>query len=102
LTVSIVLHEVLAAALGLTIGNAEQPRISRASRYWFATRVGLAIGLAHGLSLYAQYELFEVLLRLYFDTWYKIAVSVITGFVFGGIGAAMGALVGLRLRRAAP
>jgi hypothetical protein len=102
LTVSIVLHEVLAAALGLTIGNAEQPRISRASRYWFATRVGLAIGLAHGLSLYAQYELFEVLLRLYFDTWYKIAVSVITGFLFGGIGAAMGALVGLRLRRAAP
>ena len=60
----------------------------RASRYWFATRVGLAIGMANGLSLYAQYELFEVLLRLYFDTWYKIAVSLITGFVFGGIGAA--------------
>ena len=99
LTVSVVLHEGLAAALGLTIGNAEQPRTS-ASRYWFATRVGLAIGMANGLSLYAQYELFEVLLRLYFDTWYKIAVSLITGFVFGGIGRS--AMIGLRLRRAAP
>ena len=42
-----------------------------------------------------EYALFEVLLRLYFDTWYKIAVSLITGFVFGGIGAAIGAIIGL-------
>jgi hypothetical protein len=102
LTVSVVLHEGLAAALGLTIGNTEQPRTSRTARYWFAVRVGLAVGMANGLSLYAQYELFEVLLRLYFDLWYKIAVSVITGLVFGGIGAAVGAIIGLRLRRAAP
>lgn len=102
LTVSIVLHEGFAAALGLTSGDAEQPRTSRATRFWFAARVGLAIGAANGLSLYAQYALFEVLLRLYFDTWYKIAVSLITGFVFGGAGASIGAIIGLRLRRAAP
>ncbi|HVU88564.1 MAG TPA: hypothetical protein VHD36_14685 [Pirellulales bacterium] len=102
LTVSIVLHEGLAAALGLTVGKAEDPRTSRAARLWFSARVGLAIGAANGLSLYTQYALFEVLLRLYFDAWYKIAVSLITGFIFGGIGASIGALVGLRLRRAAP
>jgi hypothetical protein len=102
LTVSIVLHETLAAALGLTVGEAHSPRTTPAVRYWFAVRTGMAIGLANALTLYAQYAVAEVLLRLYFDTWYKIAVAVVTGLIYGGIGAGCGALIGLRLRRAAP
>ncbi len=103
LAVTIVLHEGLAAALGLTIGRSARRDIQvQATRWSFAMRTGLAIGLANALSLYSQYALYEVLLRLHFDTWYKLSVSIVTGLIFGGIGAGCGALLGCRLRRTAP
>ncbi len=101
LAVAIVLHEGLAAALGLTIGRHAR-RESMDRRWSFALRAGLAIGLANALSLYSQYALYEVLLRLHFDAWYKLSVSIVTGLIFGGIGAGCGALLGCRLRRTAP
>jgi len=99
--VSIALHEGLAAALGVTTGQG--PRSTGGAADWsFVIRAGLAIGLANALALYAQYALYELLLRLYFDEWYKLAVSAVTGLLFGGVGAGCGAMLGLRLRRTAP
>jgi hypothetical protein len=99
--VTIALHETLAAGLGVTVGQRHRP-MTNAADWAFAIRAGLAIGLANALALYAQYALFELLLRLYFDEWYKLAVSLVTGLVFGGVGAGVGARFGLRLRSSAP
>ena len=99
--VTIALHEVLAAGLGVTTGPRRRPT-TNAADWSFAIRAGLAIGLANALALHAQYALFELLLRLYFDEWYKLAVSLVTGLLFGGVGALCGARLGLRLRRTAP
>jgi hypothetical protein len=99
--VSVALHESFAALLGVTIGR--PPRSTTDAADWsFVIRAGLAIGLANALAMYAQYALYEALLRLFFDEWYKLAVSLITGLVYGGVGAACGAILGLRLRRIAP
>lgn len=100
-TVSLGLHELLGAALGVTTGRKPTPAAGWTDGS-FVLRVGLTIGLANGLALYAQYALYELLLRLYFDEWYKLSVSLVTGFLFGGSGAACGAVLGLRLRRTAP
>ena len=64
--------------------------------------IALAIGLAQCLSLYAQYEMYKALLRFDFAMSYKISVSVITGLIYGGVGASCGAFLGGRLRRVAP
>jgi len=100
-TVSIALHESLAALCGVTIAG---PRSIREARtpWQFVLGAGLAIGLANACALYTQYALYEVLLRLYFDTWYKLSVSIVTGLLFGGSGAACGVILGLRLRKVAP
>lgn len=98
IAVSVALHEGLAALLGLTTFS--PPRAATPPGWSFAVRAGVAIGGANALALYAQYDLYELLLRLYFDEWYKLSVSIVTGLLFGGCGAALGALIGLRLRRA--
>ena len=38
---------------------------------------------------------------MHFDAWYKLSVSIVTGLIFGGVGAGCGALLGCRLRRTA-
>ncbi len=99
--VSIALHEVLAAACGVTRGAALDkagPKLP----WRFVLGTGLAVGAANAGALYVQYALYEVLLRLYFDTWYKLSVALVTGLVFGGVGAACGVVLGWRLRRIAP
>ena len=107
IAVTIALHEFFAAAFGVTTGR-DRPELrdtgaSLPAVTWsFAIRVGLAIGLAQCLSLYAQYEMYKALLRFDFATSYKISVSVITGLSYGGVGAACGAFLGGRLRRVAP
>ena len=101
IAVSTGLHELLAAAFGLTTARAARSAGQRRDGS-FIIRAGLAIGLANALALYLQYALYELMLRLYFDEWYKLAVAVVTGFVFGGVGAGCGAALGLRLRRTAP
>lgn len=107
IAITIALHESLAVALGVTIGR-DRPALGETSAsltrvtWSFAIRVGLTIGLAQCLSLLAQYEMSMALFRLHFDVWYKVSVSVITGLVFGGVGATCGAFLGGRLRRVAP
>jgi hypothetical protein len=53
------------------------------------------------VALYAQFCLIEVLYRLFFAGWYVAAVAVVTGFLYGGAGAFMGARLGSELRRTA-
>jgi hypothetical protein len=101
IAISVALHEGLAAVLGVTTGRGPRSAVDAAD-WSFVIRVGIAIGLANALAMYAQYALYELLLRLYFDKWYKLSVAVVTGLVFGGVGAGCGALIGLRLRRTAP
>ncbi|HEY2841133.1 MAG TPA: hypothetical protein VGJ26_18400 [Pirellulales bacterium] len=106
IAVTIALHELFAAVLGVTAGPA-RPAIrdmlgALPEVTWsFAIRVGLAIGLAQCVSLLAQYEMYKTLLRFDFDLSYKISVSVITGLIYGGVGAACGAFLGGRLRKVA-
>jgi hypothetical protein len=107
IAVTIALHELFAAALGVTTGR-ERPVLRDTSAalsavtWSFAIRVGLVIGLAHCLSLFAQYEMYKALLRFDFAMSYKISVAVITGLIYGGVGATCGAFLGGRLRRVAP
>ena len=61
----------------------------------------MAIGVANGLSMYAQYSLIQVFYRLYFAGWYVAAVAVVTGLVYGAVGGWLGASLGFRLRRTA-
>jgi len=107
IAVTIALHELFAAALGVTVGRhrpvSQNGSTELSAVTWnFALRLGLAIGMAQGLSLFAQYEMYKVLARLDFSITYKIAVSAITGLLYGGVGATCGAFLGGRLRRVAP
>jgi hypothetical protein len=100
ITVSIVLGETLLALFGVTTTSAvsrpaERPRVG------IVLRVALALGLANGATLTAQYCLIQVLYRLFFATWYIGAVALITGLLYGAIGAAYGVRLGYQLRRTA-
>jgi hypothetical protein len=100
-TISIVIQESFAWLLGVTRGSAlAQWRRDRTSPA-ILVRVGLAIGLGNAMTLYAQFCLVQTLYRLYFATWYVLAVAVITGLLYGGLGGLGGASLGLQLRRTA-
>jgi hypothetical protein len=100
-SVSIIVQESFAWLLGVTRGSAISDwRRDRAS-LGIVARVGLAIGLGNAMALYAQFCLVQTLYRLYFAAWYIAAVVVVTGLVYGGIGALGGASLGLQLRRTA-
>jgi len=107
IAVTIALHEVFAAAFGVTTGrdrpaNGNRAVLLPAVTASLAIRIGLAIGLAQCLSLFAQYEMYKALLRLDFAMSYKLSISVITGLLYGGVGATCGAFLGGRLRKVAP
>jgi len=97
-TVSILLGETALALLGVTNGvGMRQPR--RSATPGIVARMALAIGLSNAATLYVQYCLIQVLHRLFFATWYVVGVSLITGLLYGGVGAALGTLLGYQLRR---
>lgn len=97
-TVSILLTEAALALAGITT----RPLPSGGHASWSVLlRLGAAVGLANALTWYAQFCLMQVLLRLFFADWYVVAVCVLTGLIYGGLGAAAGTTLGYRLRRTA-
>lgn len=108
-TVSIVVQEGLLFLLGITraaasnsaAGNSLSETVKHRLTPAYAMRIALAIGLGNALALYAQFCLATELYRLYFATWYVLAVAVVTGLIYGGLGAASGAALGFQLRRTA-
>ncbi len=97
IALSVVLGEALLAAAGVT--TFRRPARSRAWDY--AMRLGLALGIANGLKLYLQFQLSQLVFRLDFATWFVLSIALV-GMAYGMVGAACGALVGLRLRRTSP
>lgn len=100
-TISILVQETLAWLFGITrAGQAAASPRDRAT-FGYAARMALAIGLGNAIALYAQFCLVTVLYRLFFAAWYIAAVVLLTGLIYGGLGAAAGAVLGVRLRRTA-
>jgi hypothetical protein len=99
-TVSIALGETILALAGITTGTSlQQPSAQPPlDAVW---RLAVTIGLVNAAPLLAQYGLYQVLYRLEFATWYIVASTLINGFLYGAIGAAIGAQLGYRLRRTA-
>lgn len=93
---SAALHEGVLALSGVTTSA----NIGTPTRW--ALRLGLAIGAANSLKLAVQFAVFGVLYRQFFDAWYVAAVVLLTGFVYGAAGAALGAIWGLRLKETSP
>lgn len=93
-SVSVVMHESILALSGVTLGHRR-----RASE---VVRVALAVGLANAAVLYAQFFIAIKLYDLQFPMSFVHQVSLVTGFGYGAIGAAVGAAWGRRLRRTAP
>ncbi|MBX9790798.1 MAG: hypothetical protein K2Y37_17915 [Pirellulales bacterium] len=99
-SVSIALAEAALAIAGVTTASGfANPRTAPTGSQ--VLRVAGALGCANAATLFAQYCLIEVLHRLYFATWYVASVSLVTGFVYGAVGAAIGTRFGFRLRRTA-
>lgn len=93
-SVSVVMHESILALSGVTLGSRR--------RAGEVVRVALAVGLANAAVLYAQFFIAIKLYDLQFPMSFVHQVSLVTGFGYGAIGAAVGAAWGRRLRRTAP
>jgi hypothetical protein len=98
-TVGIVTGEAFLAGLRVTTGNAFQS--PRSTPGWsIIVRIALAIGMANGMKLFLQFCLSKVIYRMWYGDAYVAAVAC-SGFVYGALGAALGAYIGYRLRRTA-
>ncbi|MBL8825951.1 MAG: hypothetical protein JNM18_03135 [Planctomycetaceae bacterium] len=98
ISTSVLLHEVLLAVLGVTVGSVvPTPRPTAPAHV--SLRIALAIGLANGAVLFAQFAYYRLMYRLQFDEWYVLSVAGVTGVVYGTIGAALGVISGYQLRR---
>ncbi len=93
-SVSVVMHELILALFGVTLGNRR--------RKGEIVRVALAVGAANAAVLYAQFWVAIELYRLHFPRSFVHQVALVTGFGYGAVGAAVGAAWGRRLRRTAP
>lgn len=93
-SVSVVMHELILALFGVTLGNRR--------RKGKIVRVALAVGAANAAVLYAQFWVAIELYRLHFPRSFVHQVALVTGFGYGAVGAAVGAAWGRRLRRTAP
>lgn len=99
--VSIVVHELLLGLLGVTL---ESPwrRPSATLRPADVVRTALAVGLANGAALYAQFAVSMHYYAFAFDLRYIHAVALVTGVGYGSLGATLGAAWGFQLRKTAP
>ncbi|HEX4130767.1 MAG TPA: hypothetical protein VHZ24_12050 [Pirellulales bacterium] len=98
--VSIVVHETLLAASGITTTSllrVPRPRPKVAT----VLRVALVLGLCKAVNVFAQFTLAKLLFRFMFADWYLISASLVTGLGYGSVGAAIGLVLGYRLRRVA-
>jgi len=101
-TVSIVCTELLLALSGTTTRRVGHANMASTFAIWSERwRMAAAIGLANGAVLFTQFCLIQVLVRLFFATWYVTAVALVAGVLYGSIGALAGAALGQRLRSAA-
>jgi hypothetical protein len=95
---SATLGEGALALAGVTTTSAAKRPAVRAPAA-LVLRVAVALGLANAATLALQFCLSSVLLRLYFAPWYIVAVALVAGLLYGGLGAAAGTRLGYRLRR---
>jgi len=98
-TVSILLREAALAILGVT--TFLRPAAGGLAGASTMLRMALAIGAANAASLYVQFCLVQVLYRLFFASWYVLGVSLVTGLLYGTLGALLGSRLGFELRRIA-
>jgi hypothetical protein len=96
---SIVLHETALVLCGVTI---LRPAPTVRPSWFVVVRTALAVGAANGAALFMNYVVFMHQLGREFDSWYVFSASVLVGFVYGAIGAAIGTVWGYQLRRTAP
>jgi hypothetical protein len=99
--VSIGVHELVLGTFGVTLDSNTARPCARLP-VSLVLRTALAIGIANALTLYAQYFIAIRFYRLHFDAWFVHAAAIITGLLYGAIGAALGTVWGFRLRRTAP
>jgi hypothetical protein len=99
--VSIVVFELVLGTLGVTLESSLRRPAARLanSLVW---RTALAVGIANGMKLYAQYFVSMWLYRFHFDMWFVHSAALAAGFLYGSIGAAVGTVWGFSLRRTAP
>jgi hypothetical protein len=100
-TVSVALGETCLALAGVTTAGGFR-RPSPTAHPVSVLQMALAIGLANAGTLFAQFCLSQVLYRLFFSAWYMAAVALITGLLYGAVGAGLGTLLGWELRRTLP
>lgn len=98
-TVGCLCGEGALAALRLTTGRGTLREPAAQPRGALLLRLAVAVGAANAATLYVQYCLAQVLYRLYFAGWYIAAVTLLTGLVYGALGAAAGGRLGYQLRR---
>ena len=99
--VSVTIHELVLGTAGVTL---ESPLAKPTAHLTtsLAMRTAMAIGVANALTLYAQYFISMRFYKLHFDMWFVHAAALITGLLYGAIGAAIGTAWGFQLRRTAP
>lgn len=99
--VSMLVHETVLAGLGVTTGSsATQPSAQLPTS--LVVRTTAAIGIANAVALYMQFYIYIKFYDYVVALWFVHAASLIVGFFYGAIGAAVGTVWGFRLRRTAP
>ena len=99
--VSVIAHELVLALTFVTISISPRQR-KHASAWSEVLRTALALGIANSAALYSQFFIYIEFYDQYFPSYYIHQVSLITGFGYGSVGAAIGTIWGRRLRRTAP
>lgn len=100
-TISITVHELVLGAAGVTLESPFTRPVGRLTKS-LVIRTALAVGIANCLTLYVQYFNYIVFYKQHVDLWFVHAAALITGLIYGAIGAAVGTAWGFRLRRTAP
>lgn len=99
-SVSVAVFELSLAALGVTVGSSLH-RPAASAPLESVLRTALAIGLANAASMGLHYTISVFAFRLQLGLTYMIAMTVVAGLLYGGLGAAGGTVLGYRLRRVA-
>lgn len=99
--VSIVAHEAILFLFGVTKRQRSEMTAANASTS-LLLRTAAAVGLANGAALYGQFAISMSFYDLRFAMWYVHAVALITGVVYGAVGAVIGTRWGFQLRKTAP
>jgi hypothetical protein len=99
-SVSVAAFELCLAALGVTFKKGARGAAAGVPAR-AVCRTALAIGLANALSMALHYTISVFAFRLQLGLAYMLAVTLVAGLVYGGLGAAAGAVLGYRLRRVA-